>query len=120
MMFANQHAPLRAHNPVQHNVFLVCPQTHRYYILFTFLTVIFFTYYGMMSVAISGNPQLAAIMSSGVYSVWFLLAGFFIPLSAMPPVSTTSAGCCGRLRLCPGCLRRGVRLMHVQPSQLGL
>jgi ABC-type multidrug transport system permease subunit len=35
-------------------------------------------------VAISGNPQLAAIMSSAVYSVWFIFAGFFIPYAAMP------------------------------------
>ncbi|KAF6262511.1 ATP-binding cassette transporter [Scenedesmus sp. NREL 46B-D3] len=56
-----------------------------WYILFTFLTLLFFTYYGMMSVAISPNIQLASIMSSSVYSLWFLLAGFFIPYAAMPP-----------------------------------
>jgi hypothetical protein len=39
----------------------------------------------MMSVAISAEPQLAAIMSSAVYSVWFLLAGFFIPYAQMAP-----------------------------------
>jgi len=39
----------------------------------------------MMSVAISSNLQLAAIMSSLVYSVWFIFAGFFIPYAAMPP-----------------------------------
>ncbi|KAF6262509.1 ATP-binding cassette transporter [Scenedesmus sp. NREL 46B-D3] len=55
-----------------------------WYILFTFLTLLFFTYYGMMSVAISANIQLASIMSSSVYSLWFLLAGFFIPYAAMP------------------------------------
>uniref|UniRef100_A0A383WGZ5 ABC transporter domain-containing protein n=1 Tax=Tetradesmus obliquus TaxID=3088 RepID=A0A383WGZ5_TETOB len=56
-----------------------------WYILFTFLTLLFFTYYGMMSVAISANIQLASIMSSSVYSLWFLMAGFFIPYAAMPP-----------------------------------
>jgi hypothetical protein len=35
-------------------------------------------------VAISPNPQLAAIMSSAVYSMWFIFAGFFIPYAAMP------------------------------------
>lgn len=38
-----------------------------WYILFTFLTILFFTYYGMMSVAISSNIQLAAILGSCVY-----------------------------------------------------
>lgn len=46
-----------------------------WYLLFTLLTILFFTYYGQMSVAISPNPQLAAILGSAVYSVWFLLAG---------------------------------------------
>lgn len=65
-------------------VCLALPCRFWYYILFTFLTIIFFTMYGEMSVAISGNPQLAAIMSSAVYSVWFIFAGFFIPYAAMP------------------------------------
>jgi energy-coupling factor transporter ATP-binding protein EcfA2 len=55
-----------------------------WYFLFTVLTLLFFTYYGMMSVAISPNIQLAAIMSSSVYSVWFIFAGFFIPYASMP------------------------------------
>lgn len=38
----------------------------------------------MMSVAISSNIQLAAIMSSSIYSLWFVFAGFFIPYAAMP------------------------------------
>jgi hypothetical protein len=40
-----------------------------------FLVILFFSYYGEMSVAISPNPQLAAIMSSAVYSIWFIFAG---------------------------------------------
>lgn len=55
-----------------------------WYFLFTLLTLLFFTYYGMMSVAISPNIQLAAIMSGSVYSIWFVFAGFFIPYAAMP------------------------------------
>ncbi|KAF6261001.1 ATP-binding cassette transporter [Scenedesmus sp. NREL 46B-D3] len=55
-----------------------------WYLLFTFLTLLFFTYYGMMSVAISPVLELAAIMSSSFYSVWFMFAGFFLPYSAMP------------------------------------
>lgn len=38
-----------------------------WYILFTLLTLLFFTYYGMMSVAISPVLEMAAIMSSSFY-----------------------------------------------------
>ena len=63
---------------------MCCGVWCRMYIVFTVLTILFFTYYGEMSVAISPNPQLAAIMSSAIYSLWFLLAGFFIPYASMP------------------------------------
>lgn len=45
------------------------------FVLLQFLVILFFSYYGEMSVAISPNPQLAAIMSSAVYSIWFIFAG---------------------------------------------
>eukprot|EP00877_Chromochloris_zofingiensis_P000595 jgi/Chrzof1/10536/Cz05g02120.t1 len=56
-----------------------------WYLLFTYLTLTFFTFYGMMAVAISPALHLATIMSSMFYSIWFIFAGFFIPYKAMPP-----------------------------------
>lgn len=50
-----------------------------WYLLFTYLTLTFFTFYGMMAVAISPALHLATIMSSMFYSIWFIFAGFFIP-----------------------------------------
>ncbi|EIE18194.1 putative pleiotropic drug resistance protein 3 [Coccomyxa subellipsoidea C-169] len=55
-----------------------------WYLFFTFLTLSFFTYYGMMAVSISPNVQVAAIISSTFYSAWFLLAGFIIPRPRIP------------------------------------
>lgn len=46
-----------------------------WYILFTFLALMFFTYYGMMSVALSSNVQIAAIAGGSIYSIWFIFAG---------------------------------------------
>lgn len=33
----------------------------------------------MMAVAVSPHVQLAAVISSAFYSIWFLFAGFLIP-----------------------------------------
>jgi hypothetical protein len=37
-----------------------------------------------MAVAVSPSVQLAAVISSGFYSIWFLFAGFLIPPPRMP------------------------------------
>lgn len=39
---------------------------------------------GMMAVAVSPSVQLAAVISSGFYSIWFLFSGFLIPRPRMP------------------------------------
>lgn len=44
--------------------------------LFSFL---YFTYYGMMTVSISPNHQVAAIFAATFYSLFNLFSGFFIP-----------------------------------------
>lgn len=50
-----------------------------WYLLFSYLTLLYFTFYGMMAVAVSPHVQLAAVISSAFYSLWFLFAGFLIP-----------------------------------------
>ncbi|URE29728.1 Pleiotropic drug resistance protein [Musa troglodytarum] len=49
--------------------------------LFSFL---YFTYYGMMTVSLSPNHQVAAIFASTFYSVFNLFSGFFIPKPRIP------------------------------------
>jgi ABC-type multidrug transport system permease subunit len=43
---------------------------------FSFL---YFTYYGMMTVSISPNHEVAAIFAAAFYSLFNLFSGFFIP-----------------------------------------
>ncbi|CAL8462536.1 g2069 [Coccomyxa elongata] len=76
-----------------------------WYLLFSYLTLLYFTFYGMMAVAVSPSVQLAAVISSAFYSIWFLFTGFLIPRPRMPvwwrwysyldPVAWTLSGVIG-------------------------
>jgi len=50
-----------------------------YFIFFMYLTLLYFTYWGMVTVAITPNAQFAAIISSAFYGLWNLFSGFLIP-----------------------------------------
>ena len=52
----------------------------------SFFSFLYFTYYGMMTVSITPNHQVAAIFAAAFYSLFNLFSGFFIPR----PVSTIS------------------------------
>ncbi|KAL3618291.1 transcription factor [Castilleja foliolosa] len=52
----------------------------------TFFSFLYFTYYGMMTVSITPNHQVAAIFAAAFYALFNLFSGFFIPR----PVSTKS------------------------------
>lgn len=49
------------------------------YLLFTFLTFTYFTFYGMMCVGITPTQSVSAVISSSFYSLWNLYSGFLIP-----------------------------------------
>ncbi|XVF86696.1 hypothetical protein PTKIN_Ptkin18bG0062900 [Pterospermum kingtungense] len=49
-----------------------------------FFTFLYFTYYGMMTVAITPNVQVAAILAAAFYSLFNLFSGFFIPRPRIP------------------------------------
>ncbi|KAG0561906.1 hypothetical protein KC19_9G102300 [Ceratodon purpureus] len=55
-----------------------------WYFFFMFLTFTYFTLYGMMAVGLTPSQQLAAVTSSGFYSLWNLFAGFLISKAQMP------------------------------------
>lgn len=55
-----------------------------WYFLFMFMTFTYFTFYGMMAVGLTPSQQLAAVTSSGFYSLWNLFAGFLMPKAQMP------------------------------------
>ena len=57
-----------------------------WYIFFMYFTLCYFTFYGMMAVAVTPNHHVAAIVASAFYAIWNLFSGFIIPR----PVSTTN------------------------------
>lgn len=44
-----------------------------------FFTFLYFTFYGMMAVAMTPNSDIAAIVSTAFYFVWNVFAGYLIP-----------------------------------------
>ncbi|KAJ0007586.1 hypothetical protein Pint_29950 [Pistacia integerrima] len=51
---------------------------------FMYFTLLYFTFYGMMAVAMMPNYHIAGIGSSAFYGVWNLFVGFVIPLKKIP------------------------------------
>jgi ABC-type multidrug transport system permease subunit len=76
-----------------------------WYVLVMFLTLVYFTLYGIAVIALTPSLQVGAILSSTFYSLWNLFAGFLLPRPAMPgwwlwywylnPVSWTLYGLIG-------------------------
>ena len=56
-----------------------------WYIFFMYFTLCYFTFYGMMAVAITPNHHVASIVASAFYAIWNLFSGFVVPR----PVSVT-------------------------------
>ncbi|MBA0875479.1 hypothetical protein Goshw_025551, partial [Gossypium schwendimanii] len=50
-----------------------------WYLFFMFFTLLYFTFYGMMAVAVTPNHYIAAIVSAAFYGIWNLFSGFIIP-----------------------------------------
>ena len=56
-----------------------------WYLFVTLCTFLYFTYYGMLAVAISPNAQVAFVIESTFYSIFNLFSGFVItrPMSVL-------------------------------------
>ncbi|XP_073142895.1 ABC transporter G family member 29-like isoform X2 [Henckelia pumila] len=50
----------------------------------TFFSLLYYTYYGMMTVAITPNLQVAAVFATSFYYLFNLFSGFFIPMPRIP------------------------------------
>ncbi|GMN37140.1 hypothetical protein TIFTF001_006570 [Ficus carica] len=50
----------------------------------TFFSFLYFTYYGMMTVSITPNHQVAAVFAAAFYAFFNLFSGFFIPKPRIP------------------------------------
>jgi hypothetical protein len=58
-----------------------------WFVFVSFFSFLYFTYYGMMTVSITPNHQVASIFAAAFYGLFNLFSGFFIPR----PVSTILA-----------------------------
>lgn len=55
-----------------------------WYFFFTFFSLLYFTYYGMLAVSLTPNLNIASIIVAAFYSIWNLFAGFVVPRPEMP------------------------------------
>ncbi|KAF5179672.1 Abc transporter-like [Thalictrum thalictroides] len=55
-----------------------------WFFFISFFTYLYFTYYGMMIVAITPNLQVANILATAFYGIFNLFSGFFIPRPKIP------------------------------------
>ncbi|KAF8026782.1 hypothetical protein BT93_F3302 [Corymbia citriodora subsp. variegata] len=55
-----------------------------WYIFFMYFTLLYFTFYGMMVVALTPNHHVSAIVSAAFYGIWNVFSGFVIPRSRIP------------------------------------
>uniref|UniRef100_A0A1D1YG49 Pleiotropic drug resistance protein 12 n=3 Tax=Anthurium amnicola TaxID=1678845 RepID=A0A1D1YG49_9ARAE len=55
-----------------------------WFFFINYFSFLYFTYYGMMTVSISPNHQVASILAATFYSLFNLFSGFFIPRPRIP------------------------------------
>ncbi|KAI3866681.1 hypothetical protein MKW92_039907 [Papaver armeniacum] len=55
-----------------------------WYLFYMFFTLCYYTFYGMMTVAVTPNETIAAIISATFYGLWNLFAGFVVPRTKIP------------------------------------
>ncbi|CAD6336580.1 unnamed protein product [Miscanthus lutarioriparius] len=55
-----------------------------WFFFISYFSFLYFTYYGMMTVSISPNHEVAAIFAAAFYSLFNLFSGFFIPRPRIP------------------------------------
>ncbi|XP_058750844.1 ABC transporter G family member 32-like [Vicia villosa] len=55
-----------------------------WYLFFMYFTMLYFTFYGMMTTAVTPNHHVAAIIGAPCYMLWNLFSGFMIPHKRIP------------------------------------
>ncbi|KAJ8423960.1 hypothetical protein Cgig2_008579 [Carnegiea gigantea] len=55
-----------------------------WFFFITFFSLLYFTYYGMMTVSITPNHQVASVFAAAFYALFNLFSGFFIPRPRLP------------------------------------
>ncbi|KAF8025631.1 hypothetical protein BT93_F2467 [Corymbia citriodora subsp. variegata] len=60
------------------------PEKFFWFFFVSFFSFLYFTYYGMMTVSITPNHQVASIFAAAFYALFNLFSGFFIPKPKIP------------------------------------
>ncbi|KAK7255299.1 hypothetical protein RIF29_28706 [Crotalaria pallida] len=55
-----------------------------WYLFFMYFTLCYFTFYGMMAVAVTPNHHVASIVAAAFYAIWNLFSGFVVPRPRIP------------------------------------
>ncbi|XAR50595.1 Sulfate-transporting ATPase [Bertholletia excelsa] len=55
-----------------------------WYLFFMFFTLLYFTFYGMVTVAVTPNHNIAAIIATAFYAMSTLFSGFAVPRTRIP------------------------------------
>ncbi|XP_061347100.1 pleiotropic drug resistance protein 1-like [Gastrolobium bilobum] len=55
-----------------------------WFLYFMFFTLCYFTFYGMMSVAVTPNHHVASIVAAAFYAIWNLFSGFIVARPSIP------------------------------------
>ncbi|EMS60397.1 Pleiotropic drug resistance protein 4 [Triticum urartu] len=55
-----------------------------WYLFFMYFTLAYFTFYGMMSVGLTPNYNVASVASTAFYALWNLFSGFITPRTRIP------------------------------------
>ncbi|KAJ0958836.1 putative iron-chelate-transporting ATPase [Helianthus annuus] len=55
-----------------------------WYIYFMYFTLLYFTFFGMMTIAVTPNHNIAAIVAAPFYMLWNLFSGFMIARMRLP------------------------------------
>jgi hypothetical protein len=50
-----------------------------WFLFFMYFTLLYFTFYGMMTTAITPNHAVAPVIAAPFYTLWNLFSGFMIP-----------------------------------------
>ncbi|MQL00608.1 hypothetical protein EI005_25720, partial [Escherichia coli] len=55
-----------------------------WYLFFMYFTLCYFTFYGMMAVAVTPNHHVASIVAAAFYAIWNLFSGFIVTRPKIP------------------------------------
>ncbi|XP_061353915.1 pleiotropic drug resistance protein 1-like isoform X2 [Gastrolobium bilobum] len=55
-----------------------------WYMFFMYFTLCYYTFFGMMAVAVTPNHHVAAIVAAAFYAIWNLFSGFVVPRPRIP------------------------------------